>query len=185
MGALLYRGKLSFFVDPLEWLDDGEAAIAAAAGYYPILCLGDLSGLAGGGTVDIQGAEGTFTVRTGGVGVNIVNRGDPGAADFNAAALTQDNAWHDLNLSAIVASGATWVLIAIALSTGLATYRILFRKKGNVNEFAIGATAIPDADGFAWGQAWVPLDASGFCQYKVTTAMTVVNLTVMGWVVAA
>lgn len=47
------RGILSFFADPMPWLDDDEAQSRGEAGYYLALVLGDLALMASGGTVSI------------------------------------------------------------------------------------------------------------------------------------
>jgi len=49
--------------------------------------------------------------------IQLADRGDPAAFDKTEADLTMDNAWHDLDLSAIVTdTDASWILLRVILN---------------------------------------------------------------------
>lgn len=62
-----------------------------------------------------------------------VDRGDPSAVDFDEGDLTADGAWHTLDLSGIVPSGASVVFLSLLCRTSVAQAFAGFRKNGNVN----------------------------------------------------
>ena len=71
----------------------------------------------------------------------MTDRGDMASADFVDAALTFDNSWHDLDLSAIVPSRAKSVILRVEVTTGSSVSngtRLDFRKKGNYYAVNVG-----------------------------------------------
>ncbi|MCK5602356.1 hypothetical protein KAR91_10815, partial [Candidatus Pacearchaeota archaeon] len=64
-----------------------------------------------------------------------VDRGDPGAADFNQGNIIADGFPHDLDFSAIVPDGATAMTISIIVRSFAIQNFIFMYTKGNVNLF--------------------------------------------------
>lgn len=113
---------------------------------------------------------------------SFVDRGDPAIEDFNSGDITDDDAWHDMDLSGIVPAGAKAVAISVsmlAVQTGLAFY---LRRKGNANAFnvAVGYTQVAYlAKGL---DLVVPLDGDRFIQYNAANGnWLVLDVTVKGW----
>lgn len=106
------------------------------------------------------------------IDMKYVDRGDPAEVDFTQADLTLDDAWHELDLSAIVpAAGANHLVHLKAL----ATITIAFREVGNINTINV----TPEATGMH-ADSWVMLDANRKIEY-MTSAGMIGTLTVRGW----
>lgn len=111
-----------------------------------------------------------------------VDRGDPAAQDFTLVFFTQDNAWHDIDLSAIAPAGAKAVSLSIIVTSQGVGRSIKLRTKSNINDKNIssvfgGAVGVP-----AGGDYTCPLDESRFLQYKMLTdSFTFISFTVKGW----
>lgn len=110
------------------------------------------------------------------------DRGDPAAYDFTLANFTTDNNWHDLDLSAIVPSGAKAVAIQILIQDDALNSHIQFRKKGNTNVYNrsyLNTIVI---------NLWHNLDIIVACddnrviEYRASNVVfTGINLTIKGW----
>lgn len=111
-----------------------------------------------------------------------VDRGDPAAYDYTLTNFTQDNAYHDLDLSAIIPAGAIAVLIIIEYYLSTLGYLINFRKNGNANERNIAQIRPTVQDVWSSQQIIVSLDANRIIEYKITgDAFGGLNATISGW----
>lgn len=117
------------------------------------------------------------------VRIELIDRGDPAAFDFIETALTQDMAWHDLDLSAIVPADASWVLLRIlAKHTSTIAGAILFRKNGNANTVAVETADVVKINVDCFTQLLVPCDSSQVIEYMYPANLTDLQIAVLGWV---
>lgn len=112
-------------------------------------------------------------------GTQFVDRGDPAASDYDETDLTADDAWHDLDLSGIVDAGATAVLLRVRLQAR--TKSLLFRENGNSNAANVAALETGEGGSLQRGDLLVVPDANGVIEYKLSGAVTAVDITVAGW----
>lgn len=111
-----------------------------------------------------------------------VNRGDPTVHDFTQATLIQDNAWHELDLSAIVPENAKGVCIYIEAIHASATKTIMLRKSGNVNETVLSRLRTLVAGLAHYKDATVACDENRKIDYWIQTPnWTLINFTVKSW----
>lgn len=111
-----------------------------------------------------------------------IDRGDPAAYDFVKTDLTLDDAWHDMDLSSIVAAGAKAVLICGHLEGAAVDWKIIFRKKGNTNEINHCGMDTLRAGVERHRSCIVAVDAARVMQYKADSeAWTTLSLAVRGW----
>lgn len=110
------------------------------------------------------------------------DRGDPAAADFTQASLTGDNTWRDLDLSAVVPSGAVAISISLFFNDGSTNIPIDWRKNGNTNTFNIIRTYTSSTAAQNIGhQIIVPCDSSRIIEYRISEAIDSLTGTVVGW----
>jgi len=114
--------------------------------------------------------------------LNLVDRGDPGSADFTVGDFTCDAAWHDLDLSGIVPAGAMAVLINVVTDTSDANQQILFRKKGktgwrSAQKVYCLSYYLKDSK-----DCLVFCDADRKIQYLSNLNWTLLDFTVCGWI---
>ena len=120
--------------------------------------------------------------RASAAGVVWVDRGDPASADYAVGDLTKDAAWHDLDLSGIVGTGAR--LVALSIVIGAAAIPRIFnvRQNGNVNAINIGSLRLLVANETIIGTIWVKTDADGKIEYYASAgAFTTLDVSVRGW----
>ncbi len=114
--------------------------------------------------------------------IQLQDRGDPAAADFTNADLTEDGNWHDLDLSAIIADpDASSVLLVVEVTHDTPGEGILFRKNGNANELNIAGVMTQVDSVTQVVQCWVPCDAAQKIEYR-SDALDATAITVAGWV---
>ena len=111
------------------------------------------------------------------------DRGSHASSDFNAAALTKDSAWHDLDLSGIVDEDAKAVHLNVVIRNSTVDAQVVFRKNGY--------TSIPDEHGIRTQVAdqrlinniIVPCDENRIIEYNVANVGTwaTINLNIQGW----
>jgi hypothetical protein len=115
-------------------------------------------------------------------GSSFVDRGDPGAADFDQGDLTTDGTWNDLDLSSIVPAGATEVLLYVRMYDDAVDKGISFRENGNSNTFNIESVNTVVANANAYGSPIVKLDINRIIEYSAANnTYTFINITVRGW----
>jgi hypothetical protein len=115
-------------------------------------------------------------------GYEYVDRGDPNAADFETADFTFDNAYHDLDLSAIVTdSDAEVVFYRAVIKATAAGHNLICRKNGNANEFNTETLSCPVANVYIYAGGHVACDENQVIEYKCTAALDYALFIVRGW----
>lgn len=110
------------------------------------------------------------------------DRGDPDSYDFELGDLTEDNAWHTLDLSGIVPADTKGVALFVMYKASGAGQSIVFRKNGNffTSNRSMIVTAV--ADIFHTQDIIVSCDTDRFVEYKMSSPQTVtVRILVKGW----
>lgn len=111
-----------------------------------------------------------------------IDRGDPAIDDFTFPDFTVDNAWHDLDLSAIVPEGAKAVQFHAEVRAPIIGDTFALRKNGNVNAANINLLVIQVGDVVIAQNLASALDTNRFIEYRVINPLTqVIILTVKGW----
>lgn len=115
---------------------------------------------------------------------NYVDRGDPSAYDFTQADLTLDAAWYDLDLSSIIPSNATAVILRILITDdGVESY-IRFRKNGNSNTIAPMVVRTQVANVAIESTLIIPCDTSQVIEYSASSGCNSIVIVVQGWFTA-
>lgn len=111
-----------------------------------------------------------------------VDRGDPAAYDYDKDDLVKDGTWQDLDLSLLVPAGAKIVFIIGHVEGNGIDWKIMFRKKGNVNEINHGGMETIRANVERHRSSKVSLDVNRVIQYKADNqAWVTLDLAVRGW----
>lgn len=114
-----------------------------------------------------------------------VDRGDPIGYDFILANLITDNAWHDLDLSGIVApAGAEHLVhLVIIIKATKSDNKLLFREKGNVNEINRVLVRTQTANIAKDKDCFTMLDVNRKLEYKADIDQwTAIAMAVRGWI---
>lgn len=110
------------------------------------------------------------------------DRGDPAAFDFTVDSFTTDGTWRDLDLSAIVPSGAVLVLLFVQVTDDAVNSWISFRANGNANTINAPSLRTQVANQINEAQIIVPLDAGRVIEYcGKNLAFAAINVVVCGW----
>lgn len=110
------------------------------------------------------------------------DRGDPGASDWLLGDLIEDNAYHDLDLSAIVPAGAKAVLLFTWYKATAVAKAIYFKTKGNVNAIAVSANRTVAAGLHHLQDHVVACDENRVIEYKMNSPESdYVDIVVKGW----
>jgi hypothetical protein len=111
-----------------------------------------------------------------------VDRGDPADWDFTDTDLTKDNNWYDLDLSGILPSGVSSVLLRVFIRSPLVGEFISFRKNGNSNTFNIDALFTQVGDGWMRSSVVVAVDDNRTIEYNISSAnFDFIFISVGGW----
>jgi len=125
-----------------------------------------------------MGASGTSVTL-----IQLADRGDPAAYDYTEAGLTMDNAWHNLDVSAVVTdSDASWVLLGVLLNDPNVGDNIMFRKDGNANAISMAGVIAQVANQDIFAQVLIPCSTSQIIEYRANAALASCDIVVMGWV---
>ena len=111
-----------------------------------------------------------------------VDRGDPAAYDFEIGDFTQDNAWHNLDLSAIIPLSAKAILMDWDYNNSATNRHIELRKNGQTNNknHAEVHSYVAAQDDHA--VMIVSPDGNRIVEYKVSTAgWSAIAMTIRGW----
>ena len=114
--------------------------------------------------------------------IELNDRGDPAAWDLTEATMTMDDAWHDLDLSAIVPADAAWVLLRVLISDPNIDDSLQFRKNGNINTYAVSRVICQVANQNIEAELLVPCDAARVIEYLANAVITSINIVVLGWI---
>lgn len=110
------------------------------------------------------------------------DRGDPAAWDWRLVNLTEDGAWHDLDLSAIVPAGAKAVLLRVRYSADAITHNAKFRKNGNANVYNMGILYASVANIFMMQDIVCACDSNRVIEYLLTSPNTTAcDICIKGW----
>lgn len=116
--------------------------------------------------------------------LSFTDRGDPAANDYTQTDFTRDNAYHDLDLSAIVGANACLVLISVHIKASTTNEEMKVGTSGNSNDYNTAWRKTISANVDYRYDIWVWTDAAGKIQYKFTTGTYVtINFNVRGWFV--
>ena len=111
-----------------------------------------------------------------------IDRGDDNTWDYDIDDLTTDGAWHDLDLSGIVAEGATAVLLRVAYVNDAIGRAIFFRKDGNVNELNVAEVETHIAETQRIESRTVAVSDARVIEYKTPAAGNPeIDIYVRGW----
>jgi len=113
----------------------------------------------------------------------LVDRGDNAGHDFLVGNFTRDGAWHDLDLSSIVPSGASWVYVVVTFKASAADKTLSLRKKGNVNAYNVATEKTQVANIYCNLSGWVACDANRIIEYYLTDAtVNAIYFNVRAWI---
>lgn len=113
---------------------------------------------------------------------SFVDRGDPLNPDYTLGDLVTNAAWHDLALAAIVAAGATAVLLRVTADGPGPENQIYFRRDGNVNDANVARVFTQVAGITNDVNLVVPLDVARTIEYRAdNVAWNAITITVRGW----
>ena len=115
--------------------------------------------------------------------IQLADRGDPAAYDYTEAGLTMDNAWHNLDVSAVVVdTDASWVLLGVLLNDPNVGDNIMFRRDGNANAISMAGVIAQVANQDVFAQVLVPCSTSQVIEYRANAALASCDIVVMGWI---
>lgn len=112
-----------------------------------------------------------------------VDRGDPAAPDFTDVNFIQDDAWHEIDLSAIVPDNAKAVILTAVTLSDTATSSFTLRKNGNVNDTSVSRILTPLANTAFVADLTCPISTNRKLDYNAqNVTWHVLTLTVKGWI---
>lgn len=110
------------------------------------------------------------------------DRGDPAVADFVIGDLILDNTWRDLDLSAIVPSGAVAVNIKLNIRANRINRFFGVRPNGNVNVWNTVALWTQVADQQLGGVYVLGVNSDRKIEYRAPAAFfDLINILICGW----
>ncbi|MCK5606988.1 hypothetical protein KAR91_34110, partial [Candidatus Pacearchaeota archaeon] len=101
-------------------------------------------------------------------------------ADFQYAGLTDDSAWHDLDLSSIAPVGTISIHLRVGLTGDSVNDIIKFRKNGNSNEHTMHIQEIVAAFVNQYAEHTVACDSGRIIEYHMN-GVTGCTIWVLGW----
>lgn len=111
-----------------------------------------------------------------------VNRGDPAANDYTTGNFTKDAAWHLLDLSGVVPSGAQAVVLGLYASSPTAGAAFWLRRYGNVNTANVSGVVTQVASISTLVCCVVAVDAARRIEYNAAVVTwTILSMTICGW----
>lgn len=114
--------------------------------------------------------------------IGYVDRGDPGAWDFEMGDLTLDGAFHTLHLASIVPEHAVAVSLKVNLRNTSANKKFDIRKDGNANPHCTCALWTQVANIRLGGVFTISLSEFRSIEYSATAGgWNLANLQVNGW----
>lgn len=113
-------------------------------------------------------------------GIYIQRGGDP-VSDYTQATLTEDSAWHDLDLSAIIPVGAKAVSLSVAAKDGTVGQQLYIRPNGTTNNQYALVVNIQVANVWMSAQGFIALDSNRVVEYYLSSGMDYSGITVTGW----
>ncbi|GAH79786.1 unnamed protein product [marine sediment metagenome] len=121
-------------------------------------------------------------IETIGIPPTFIDRGDPITHDYDREDLELDFNWHDINLSAIVPTGAKAVALYTYIATTAAQKSIQFRKKSNTHTENISRIETQAGNLTIPADLIVACDENQIIQYKATIGVwLILIITIKGW----
>ena len=118
-----------------------------------------------------MGISGASVIR-----IELNDRGDPAAFDVTQAAMTLNNAWQNLDLSAFVPADAAWILLRVEINDTNPGRTLHFRKDGNANAIAIPGIVVQVSGVSNEVEILVPCSAARIIEYRGSAALATVNV---------
>lgn len=116
-------------------------------------------------------------------GLKYVARGDPSAYDFSQSTLTQDSAWHSMDLSAIIPANAKLVHLALGAAHATPGRYFKVRKPGLSNDFAVANVATQATNIVNTLDAIVPCVSQAVEYFATSGTFVSLRVVVLGWFV--
>lgn len=115
-------------------------------------------------------------------GVSWHDRGEILCPDYELGDLTEDDAFHDLDLSGIVGAAVRLVLLRVRIAGAADHNRVIFKRKGATENPNISFVYVfPTVHNFDTS-IWAYTDAAGKIEYKFSNVVwTYIELSVRGW----
>lgn len=111
-----------------------------------------------------------------------VNRGDPMYPDWQAADLTGDNTWRDLDLSSMVPVGTKSILLRITMEASSSVRTLSFRKKNNINWPNVAYCVLYAANRAHTYDKTVAVSSNRKIQYKLSSQVWItLQITLAAW----
>ena len=115
-------------------------------------------------------------------GLTWVNRGDVSDMDFDQADLTKDAAWHDLDFSAIVPEGATFIQLEIEVRHASAMQLFKVKEKDYVSGYVNHKIHVQAGNVYHSSRIWIGVNAGRIIEYNAATGeWDRINITVVAW----
>jgi len=121
-------------------------------------------------------------IATIGIPPTYIDRGDPAIFDFLKTDLTQDGAWHELDLSAIVPAGAVAVNVHLTIEHVDVHRAAFLRKHGNANNFGIVGQRTQVSNKTIEKDGCVAISSDRKIDYFFEApAWLIITMTITGW----
>jgi hypothetical protein len=116
-------------------------------------------------------------------GLKYVHRTDQAAYDYDATSLTQDSAWHTLNIAAIVPANAKLVLLRIGASHASAGRYFRVARVGDTQTFSCVNVATQVANIINEQTAPIVCTGQQIAYWATSGTFVALRLLVLGWFV--
>ncbi len=111
-----------------------------------------------------------------------IYRGDPVNLDFTVVDFTDDNAWHELNVSTFVPANAKAIDVVLVVRNLGAGRTILLRRAGQINDANVATLCTQAANVPCAGDLTIPVDSDRKFEYKLDAGnWVIISFTVKGW----
>jgi hypothetical protein len=117
----------------------------------------------------------------GSVGTNYVHRPNQLSADATAATLTLNNAWHVLDLSAIVPPNTKVVVVRTHIKDGTLGLAFRLRAVGDIDGYGRYDMYIVVINRDFFSTGLIVFSPTSTVEYWCSTGMDLVEITVCGW----
>lgn len=116
--------------------------------------------------------------------LQFIGRGDPAVYDFTLTDFTTNDAYHDLDLSAIIPKGTKLVLLRVVLIADAGYRSFHLRTNGQSNEINRAYCRTVTGGSGASADLYVVPDANGVIEYKASNiTWTNIDICIAGWFV--
>lgn len=116
-------------------------------------------------------------------GLKYVHRAETAGYDYDQTSLTQDSAWHTLNIAAIVPANAKLVLLRIGASHASAGRYFRVARVGDTGNFACANVATQVANIINEQTSLIVCTGQQIAYWATTGTFVSLRLLVLGWFV--